>query len=401
MEADGTLLKRYATTRDADAFAELVRRYAGMVYNVARRATGSASDADDVTQICFLELGRRAGAIHGSLAAWLHDTVVHRAADTVRNRLTRARHERAAGEQPAATGVEWDWAEVDGIVAHVDAALAELPDDLRVPLVEHYLQGRSQAEVAAAMGVNQSTVSRRLRDGVERVRERLVARGVTAAPAVAMPAALSHGMAEGTPAGVVATLNKVALAGVGPAPLDERVGASVGIVAKPVVVAATALCLLAVVATTVWRPDRSQLSPIPTSAGATMPTTIPAGRLAYVNTMPVLPVTDLRATVAYYTDVLGFDDPWFWGDPPTDAGVRSGGRNAFMFEHAPARATAHRGTVYVVNVREIDALRARHQAAGATIVSDVEDKPWGVREYTVEDVNGYRLRFSQDADEAR
>jgi RNA polymerase sigma factor (sigma-70 family) len=163
------LLNRYGQTRDADAFAELVRRYAPMVFAVARRATGSAADAEDVCQTCFLDLARRAGAIHGSLAAYLHKAAAHRAADVVRNRATRTRHERRSAA-PESGGATDDRAELDAIVAAVDAALVDLPDELRLPLIEHYLRGRSQADVAATLDVNQSTVSRRLRDGVEQLR---------------------------------------------------------------------------------------------------------------------------------------------------------------------------------------------------------------------------------------
>jgi DNA-directed RNA polymerase specialized sigma24 family protein len=50
MSPDIQLLHRYAATRDADAFTQLVRRHAGMVYGVARRITGDHHDAEDVAQ---------------------------------------------------------------------------------------------------------------------------------------------------------------------------------------------------------------------------------------------------------------------------------------------------------------------------------------------------------------
>ena len=42
----------------AAAFAELVRRYADMVYATARRVTGSGAIAEDVAQDCFLRLAQ-------------------------------------------------------------------------------------------------------------------------------------------------------------------------------------------------------------------------------------------------------------------------------------------------------------------------------------------------------
>src|SRR5262249_32528422 len=43
----------------------------------------------------------------------------------------------------------------------------------------------------------------------------------------------------------------------------------------------------------------------------------------------------------------------------------------------------------------IDALYALHGRNGATICSPLEAKPWGLREYTVRDLNGHFLRFGQ------
>src|SRR5690606_19590984 len=41
-----------------------------------------------------------------------------------------------------------------------------------------------------------------------------------------------------------------------------------------------------------------------------------------------------------------------------------------------------------------DELHAQHVARGAEIVGPIENKPWGLREYTVRDPNGYHLRFA-------
>ena len=46
-------------------------------------------------------------------------------------------------------------------------------------------------------------------------------------------------------------------------------------------------------------------------------------------------------------------------------------------------------------VEGIDALHDLHGRNGATICSPLEAKPWGLREYTVRDLNGHYLRFGQ------
>ena len=48
--ADGELVGEYVRTGSGEAFAELVRRHAGMVLGAALRVTRNRADAEDVTQ---------------------------------------------------------------------------------------------------------------------------------------------------------------------------------------------------------------------------------------------------------------------------------------------------------------------------------------------------------------
>ena len=109
---------------------------------------------------------------------------------------------------------------------------------------------------------------------------------------------------------------------------------------------------------------------------------------------PILPVADIIATLAYYRDVLGAHDDWKWGDPPVHAGCMLGSAE-LHFSLDPQLSESSRGLSMFLNVVNIEQHFAARQAAGANIVSDLEPKPWGVREYNVEDCNGVRLRFAE------
>ncbi|HUU68691.1 MAG TPA: sigma-70 family RNA polymerase sigma factor, partial [Planctomycetota bacterium] len=210
MVHDAALLERYARTRDAEAFAELVRRHAGAVYGTCLRITRNPHDAEDAAQECFLELARRASSITSSVPGWLHTAATSRSLNAIRDASTRRRHEEQAmngnhrNDEPA-----WD-----EIAPLVDAALEDLPDDLRVPLVLHFLEGRSQQEIAGELGVNQSTVSRRIDSGLGVLRERLKKAGVAVSAAV-LASLIAENAASAAPATLAAALGKMAMAGIG------------------------------------------------------------------------------------------------------------------------------------------------------------------------------------------
>ena len=64
MSDDSELLRRYAEARSQDAFAELVQRHLTLVYSTAlRQAGGDAHLAQDVTQMVFTDLARKAAAL--------------------------------------------------------------------------------------------------------------------------------------------------------------------------------------------------------------------------------------------------------------------------------------------------------------------------------------------------
>jgi uncharacterized protein (TIGR03435 family) len=205
---DQALLLSYARSRDAEAFAQLVKRYSRFVFCIANRVTGNSATAEDVTQDCFLALARQAASIRGSLPSWLHGVTLNRSRQAIRKEVRRQRHEAQVLPPSNATG-EPDW---NQMAPFVDIALAKLPDELREPLVQHFLLGQTQSQVAEDLGVNQSTVSRRLQEGIERLREHLSQTGVICGIA-AIALAFTRDSHAAVPARLSASLAKMAMAG--------------------------------------------------------------------------------------------------------------------------------------------------------------------------------------------
>lgn len=108
---------------------------------------------------------------------------------------------------------------------------------------------------------------------------------------------------------------------------------------------------------------------------------------------PIFAVSDILRAVRFYRDVVGFESEWLWGDPPVHAGV-GWERIQLMFSLNAERARRSKGNQHFFRVQNVRELYERHKSLGATIVHDLENKPWGLSEYMICDPDGYELRFA-------
>ena len=115
-----------------------------------------------------------------------------------------------------------------------------------------------------------------------------------------------------------------------------------------------------------------------------------------VKSEAILATADVAATIRFYREELGFTNEWFWDDPPTHGGVEWGDID-LMFQKNVELAKHVEGHQHYFFVTGVDELHARHQQNGVSIISPLERKPWGMREYTVRDPNGYHLRFGEQS----
>lgn len=253
--ADHLLLNRYSCSRAPEPFLELVRRHTGLVYGTCLRITTNVHDAEELTQECFFDLARQAGDIRTSLVGWLYQAATHLALNRIRGERRRRAHEQRAGLErvnltPEATRSPADlsWNEISPLV---DQALAELPESLRTPILMRYLEGATQADVANSLGVHQSTVSRRLSEGIESLREALRRQGVI----VPMTALVTWFAAQSTmaaPPTLVTSIGKIGVAGVGTSMAANASGSSLTAWLAGVAKGAVALLFVPVTAGILW-----------------------------------------------------------------------------------------------------------------------------------------------------
>jgi uncharacterized glyoxalase superfamily protein PhnB len=106
---------------------------------------------------------------------------------------------------------------------------------------------------------------------------------------------------------------------------------------------------------------------------------------------PELPVEDVVRAQEYYRDALGFEIGWLY--PGGDIGAVTRDEVPIFLRK---RARPFEPAVHWVFAGDIDAMYEEMRARGARIVEPLEKKAWGLRQFTVEDIDGNRFYFHCD-----
>jgi uncharacterized glyoxalase superfamily protein PhnB len=124
--------------------------------------------------------------------------------------------------------------------------------------------------------------------------------------------------------------------------------------------------------------------------------------MKFKDSVPVISTADVRATVDYYSRVLGFQEHFIFGEPPVYAGVERDGVLIYITHDPRMAEMLKRNDLHpeiFLWVQAVDRVFAQHRQSGAKIIEEVSDRPWDARQYVVEDPNGYRLKIAEPIDE--
>ncbi len=177
---DADLLDRYVQCGDNDAFSQLVKRYARLVWGQCRNLLPGEADADDAFQATFLALSHSAKKLQPSipLGPWLHGVAYRVCQNARRGMARRSKREKASargeGDNPVADST---WETAFAVAAE---EVQKLPATQRTAFVLCGLEGRSHGEAAAVLGLTPNTLAVRLMRAKETLLKRLAKRGLGA-----------------------------------------------------------------------------------------------------------------------------------------------------------------------------------------------------------------------------
>jgi len=185
-DGDGDLVE--ALRRDEPMAAErLVTRYGERAYRLASRITGHRQDAEEVVQDAFWAVVRKIDSFRGESAfgSWLYRIVANAAYQKLRRR--NRRQELSLDEvlpffdecdRHVAPEIDWtprgsDPATQTELRMALTAAIDELPAASRTALVLRDVEGRSNEEIAEALGLSVPVVKTRVHRARLLLRKRL------------------------------------------------------------------------------------------------------------------------------------------------------------------------------------------------------------------------------------
>jgi RNA polymerase sigma-70 factor (ECF subfamily) len=165
-----------AMNGDDAAYGELVRRRQSALRNLLRRLSRDAALADDLAQQVFLSAWKSMRSLRSPLAfggwlrklavnAWLMHLRTSRREVLEDDERLQRRLDNVAAPAPVAEQVD------------LDAALAQLPSDVRLCVVLAYSEGMSHREISESTAIPLGTVKSHIARGAARLRELLNAYG--------------------------------------------------------------------------------------------------------------------------------------------------------------------------------------------------------------------------------
>jgi RNA polymerase sigma-70 factor (ECF subfamily) len=170
--------EKYSGSIVKKAFTELVTKYQDMVFGLVYAVLQDHFLAQDVTQEAFIIAYNKLDALIEAEAFpyWLQRIAKRESIKTLKKRSSAARLRKLAGESGSATedALPEEIFERKEEKQKIRAALNNLPEGQRIPIVLYHINGYSQGEIADFLELKVNTVKKRIQRGRESMQRDLM-----------------------------------------------------------------------------------------------------------------------------------------------------------------------------------------------------------------------------------
>ncbi len=115
----------------------------------------------------------------------------------------------------------------------------------------------------------------------------------------------------------------------------------------------------------------------------------------FSHSSPVWPVKNMQRSLDYYVNELGFEVLFKWEDPPTYATIKRDDIGIHLTTLDDLEDDYRPRTALFIFVYDVDAVWAEYQEKEVKIVAEIGDREYGMRDFDIEDPDGYRLVFGK------
>ena len=111
----------------------------------------------------------------------------------------------------------------------------------------------------------------------------------------------------------------------------------------------------------------------------------------------VFPVKNPFKSAKYYEEVLGFETTFKWEDPATYVIVKRDNNVSIHFTEDPSSSflPPKEHAMLCVFVHDVDAVYQELIKAGASIINEIGNREYGMRDFDIKDPDGFIICFTQ------
>jgi RNA polymerase sigma factor (sigma-70 family) len=207
---DSALLRQFAENDSDEAFAALVERHVNLVYSVAFRQVGDPHHAEEITQVVFIILAKKAKQLHHqrALSSWLFQTTRLTARNFLRSETRRLHREQEAYMQSVLneSGDE-TWVKIAPLL---DGAVANLREKDRQAILFRFYEGRNLSEVGKVLQISEDAAEKRVSRALEKLRKFFLRHDIASTTTV-IAGIVSANSVQAAPVGLAKTISAVAV----------------------------------------------------------------------------------------------------------------------------------------------------------------------------------------------